>query len=59
MDFNLTVVSDAFCLLESGGLEYLGPTELTQYFIRDKYMIQSTIEGQQEFKSILFLDVVC
>ena len=47
MDFILTVVSHAFCNLEEGGLEYLGPTELTQYFIQDKYVIENVFDGRK------------
>ena len=55
MDFMLTVVSDDFCFLSIGGLEYAGPTELTQYFIKDKYMIVMTIDDQQGVKVYVVL----
>ena len=46
MDFIFPVVSDAFCDLNLGVLNYLGPKELTQYFVRQDYMVKSIIDGQ-------------
>jgi hypothetical protein len=55
MDFLLTGVSDDFCFLENGGLIYTGPTELTQYFIKDRYMIEIAIDGQKGIKVYFIL----
>ena len=55
MDLVLTEDSEDFCFLEVGGLSYSGPTELTQYFIKDKYMIKSIIETQHGLQVYFFL----
>ena len=55
MDFILPVVSDAFGDLNTGGLKYLGPTELTQYFVRNKYMVQNIIEEQKGVRAYFVL----
>ena len=38
LDFVLPVTTSSFVQLESGRLDYLGPTELTQYFVRQTTM---------------------
>ena len=55
MNFVLTEDSDDFCYLKVGGLSYLGPTELTQYFIKDKYMTKNIIDEQKGIKVYFFL----
>ena len=55
MNFVLTEDSDDFCYLKVGGLSYLGPTELTQYFIKDRYMTKKTIDGQKGIQVYFFL----
>ena len=55
MDILLTVVSDDFCYLEKGGLIYKGPTELTQYFIKNRYMIETNLNGQRGIQVFLIL----
>ena len=55
MDFIFPVVSDAFCDLNLGVLNYLGPTELTQYFVRQDYMVTRIIEGQNGLRAYVVL----
>ena len=50
MDFLLTVVSDDFCFLKDGFLRYDGPTELTQYFIKDYFMTGTNITSRRGVK---------
>ena len=55
MDFLLSLVSEDFSFLTVGGLEYTGPTELIQYFMKDKYMIEMAFDGQKGVKVYFIL----
>ena len=55
MDFLLPVVSDDFCFIEKGELIYTGPTELTQYFIKKRFMIENTIKRRKGIQVYIIL----
>ena len=47
LDLILDAVSDKFCKLKVDVLDYLGPTELAQYFVKDKRMENTNITIQE------------
>ena len=55
LDFVLTDVADDFCFLTTGKMQYFGPSELTQYFIKDKFMTNTIIMGQKGIKVYFIL----
>ena len=55
LDFLLIAVSDDFCFLERGDLEYTGPTDLTQYFIKHTYMKKDKIDRRSGVRVFVIL----
>ena len=47
LDVVLGVVQAPFCSLEAQSLEYLGPTDLVQYFVRNSSMVTTEISKRQ------------
>ena len=55
LDFLLTETTDDFCELQDGVLQYTGPMELTQYFIKHFYIKKAEVDGRQGVKVFVIL----
>jgi hypothetical protein len=55
LDFSIDVTATAFVRLETGSLDYTGPVELTQYFVRQTVMRNFTSEDQRGVRVFVVL----
>ena len=55
LDFLLTETTDDFCMLQDGVLQYTGPMELTQYFIKHFYIQKAEVDGRQGVRVFVIL----